>query len=281
MAGRTVLVISSHVARGSVGNRAMTFALERLGFTAWAVPTVLLPHHPGHGPAMRIVTDENRFEAFLHGVVEGAGPLAGVISGYLASPAQAEALAAVVGRLKAEQPDLVYLCDPVFGDAGRLYVEEAQAAAIRDRLLPLADIATPNLFECGWLAGKPDTDGSDLAALAGRLGPPTVVVTSAPALMRGRIGNLLVDKGGAFLAEHPMLDTPVKGTGDLMAALFLARRLQGNEPAKALELAASSTFEILAGTARAGGAELMLPELQHALVQPHSPVGIRRIAIRA
>jgi pyridoxine kinase len=281
MAGRTVLVISSHVARGSVGNRAMTFALERLGFTAWAVPTVLLPHHPGHGAAIQIVTEEGRFESFLQGVVEGAAPLAGVISGYLASPAQAQAVAAVVARLKVEQPDLVYLCDPVFGDAGRLYVEEALADAIRDQLLPLADIATPNLFECGWLAGEPETDGSDLTALAQRLGPPMVLVTSAPALMRGRIGNLLVDRSGAFLAEHPMLQTPVKGTGDLLAALFLARRLQGSEPAKALELAASSTFEVLAGTARAGGDELMLPELQHALVQPRSPVNLRRIAVRS
>ena len=46
-----VISISSHVARGCVGNRAMVFALERLGFETWAVPTVLLPHHPGHGPA--------------------------------------------------------------------------------------------------------------------------------------------------------------------------------------------------------------------------------------
>ncbi len=56
-----VIVISSQVARGSVGNRAMVFALERLGFPVWAVPTVLLPHHPGHGPAERIVPDDSAF----------------------------------------------------------------------------------------------------------------------------------------------------------------------------------------------------------------------------
>ncbi|MEP2575390.1 MAG: pyridoxal kinase, partial [Nitratireductor sp.] len=36
-----VIVISSHVARGSVGNRAAVFALETLGYPVWAVPTVI------------------------------------------------------------------------------------------------------------------------------------------------------------------------------------------------------------------------------------------------
>jgi pyridoxine kinase len=44
----SVIVISSHVVRGSVGNRAAVFALETLGFPVWAVPTVVLPWHPGH-----------------------------------------------------------------------------------------------------------------------------------------------------------------------------------------------------------------------------------------
>jgi hypothetical protein len=48
-APRAVIVVSSHVARGSVGNRAAVFALETLGFPIWAVPTVILPWHPGHG----------------------------------------------------------------------------------------------------------------------------------------------------------------------------------------------------------------------------------------
>jgi pyridoxine kinase len=37
----SVIVISSHVVRGSVGNRAAVFALETLGFPVWAVPTVI------------------------------------------------------------------------------------------------------------------------------------------------------------------------------------------------------------------------------------------------
>jgi pyridoxine kinase len=58
---RAVIVISSHVARGSVGNRAVVFALETLGFPVWAVPTIILPWHPGHGRATRIVPEKNNF----------------------------------------------------------------------------------------------------------------------------------------------------------------------------------------------------------------------------
>ena len=49
-----IIVISSHVVRGTVGNRAAVFALETLGHPVWAVPTVILPWHPGHGPSRRI-----------------------------------------------------------------------------------------------------------------------------------------------------------------------------------------------------------------------------------
>lgn len=282
MSTRTVLVISSHVARGSVGLRAISFALERLGFTVWAVPTVLLPHHPGHGAVTRIVPDEDRFAELLDALLQRAGnaPISAVLSGYLASASQAEAVAGLVGRIKAAQPGTLYLCDPVIGDNDRLYVDTRLAEAIRDKLLPLADLATPNRFECAWLAGDSsmDEDLNALASLAARLARPAVVVTSAPALMCGKIANLLVHDGGAVLAEHPLIQTAVKGTGDLLAAILLARRLEGQKLPKALELATSSTFEIVAATAKAGADELMLPESQQAIVQPRASVHLRRIA---
>jgi pyridoxine kinase len=274
-----VLLISSQVARGSVGNRAMVFALERLGFTVIAVPTVLLPHHPGHGPGTRIATDDKAFDALLQDLIQGgrAAEIIGIVSGYLASEAQAHAVARVVAAVKAARPDALYVCDPVIGDAGRVYVGEALAAAIRDELLPLADIATPNAFECAWLAGQTNTSNPDLGALAKSLAPPTVLATSTPALMRGQIGNLLVTDTETILFEHPELATPVKGTGDLLAALLLARRLEGRDWPKAVEMALSSVFEIVAGTAKAGADELMLAELQTSLAHPHASINVRRM----
>ena len=45
-----ILSISSQVAYGHVGNAAIVPALNALGFEVLPVPTVLLAHHPGHGP---------------------------------------------------------------------------------------------------------------------------------------------------------------------------------------------------------------------------------------
>ena len=274
-----ILLISSHVARGYVGNRAMLFALERLGFTAWIVPTVILPHHPGHGPAHKIVAADDDFTMLIDRVTERSrkGQIAAILSGYLANAAQARSVARAVRALKSARPDTLYLCDPVIGDRGGLYVDEGLAAAIRDELLPLADIATPNAFECAWLAGKADWPSTDLAALARTLPPPTVLITSAPALMRGHIGNLLVTSSETVLFEHPELSTTAKGTGDLLAALLLARLLEGRDLPKAAELALSSVFEIVAGTAKTGADELLLPEFQQSLVTPHAPIGVRRV----
>ncbi len=272
-----VLLISSHVARGSVGNRAMTFALERLGFTVWAVPTVILPHHPGLGPAERIAIEDRAFAGLLDALCENgrAANVAGILSGYFASAAQALTVRRIVETIKVARADALYLCDPVIGDGGKLYVGEALAEAIRDALLPLADMATPNAFECAWLAGA--TADGDLAALARLLPPPATLVTSAPSLMRGAIGNLLVTESDAILFEHPGIATPAKGTGDLLAALLLARRLGGQDWPKAAEMALSSVFEIVAGTAKAAADALTLPALQDSLAHPHAPINIRRM----
>jgi pyridoxine kinase len=274
-----VIVISSHVARGSVGNRAMTFALERLGVTVWAVPTVLLPHHPGHGQVERIVPDDREFSGLLQALVkdEHRRRVAAIVSGYLFSAGQARAVAELVATVKAHRPEALYLCDPVIGDKEGLYIDEAVAAAVRDDLLPLADAATPNAFECAWLAGDSGAGEPDLAALARRLAPPVVLVTSAPALMRGHAGNLLISGDDTVLLEHPLIETPIKGTGDLLAALVTARRLEGRAWPAAAELALASVFEVLAGSAKAAADELMLAALQTALIEPRARIGVRRM----
>jgi pyridoxine kinase len=276
-----IIAISSHVARGSVGLRAMSFALERLGFAVWAVPTILLPYHPGHGPAERIVPDDAAFARLVAALSDRRlGGVAAIVSGYVASPAQAEAIAGLVAAVKAARADALYVCDPVIGDAGQLYVSEAIAAAMRDRLLPLADLATPNAFECAWLAGRVAGGAGDwasLAAAARSLAPPRIVVTSAPALMRGHVANLLVERPEALMAEHRLVESRTKGTGDLLAALLTARLVEGRDPAKALELATASVLALVALTARLGGKELALAAGQDALAQPHARVSLRRL----
>ena len=276
---RAVIVISSHVARGTVGNRAMVFALETLGFPVWAVPTVTLPWHPGHGKAARIVPPPAEFAALMRDL-EGArwlGEVAGVISGYLGDATQAQAVASLVKAVKSVNPSALYLCDPVMGDKEGLYVSGDIAAAQRDRLMPLADIATPNRHELEWMTGvKLETPGA-VAEAALDAGPPTMLVTSSPALMARGTGNLLLTADAAMMAEHRVIERPPNGLGDLTAALFLARLLAGEAAQKALQTTTESVFEVLARAAKRGADELTLETDAQSLSHPMAMVQTRHL----
>lgn len=278
-APQAVLVISSHVVRGSVGNRAVAFALEALGHPVWAMPTVILPWHPGQGPATRLTVPAESFAAMADDIVNARWlpEVGAVLSGYLGDPSHAEAVARIVGAVRKNSPAAHYLCDPVLGDLGGLYVPQATAEAIRDTLVPLASIATPNRYELAWMAGAPLDDNNAIMEAALALGPERVLVTSAVPMIAGGIGNLLLTARQALLVEHRAIDDPPNGLGDLLSALFLARLMAGQGDEKALQTATASVFEILARTMRRGADELTLESDPESLSRPMAMVQTRRL----
>lgn len=274
-----VIVISSHVVRGTVGNRAAVFALETLGFPVWALPTITLPWHPGHGKATRLVPDEASFNALIDDLCNAPWleEVSGILTGYLGAAYQAPAIVRLVNALKAKNPEAVYLCDPVIGDEAGLYVNQETAGVIRDMLLPLADIATPNRFELEWLTGHAIADNTALINAAEMLGPKVVVCTSAHAMMAGSTGNLLVADAGCIMAEHRQVVGPTNGLGDLTAALFLARTLIGQSNELALKQTTASVFEVMARASKRGANELMLAADASSLSHPMAMIQMRRI----
>ena len=275
----SVIVISSHVVRGSVGNRAAVFALETLGFPVWAVPTVILPWHPGHSRATRIVSPPEDFASLIDDLCGAPwlGEVGAVLSGYLGDARQADDVARLVGAVRRANPQAIYMCDPVIGDTSGLYVPESVASAISSKLIPIADIATPNMHELAWLAGAPMADLGSILAAAETLGPARVLVTSAPAMMNGSTGNLLVSGGQSLMAEHRLIPDAPNGLGDLMAATLLARLLEDVAEEKALQMATGAVFEILARTARRGADELTLETDAQSLRTPMAMVNMRRV----
>lgn len=274
-----IIAISSHVVRGSVGNRAIVFSLETMGHPVWSMPTVILPWHPGHGPSTRISVPEAQFSSAIDDIIAsrwGNAPKA-VITGYFGEVGQVSAVARLVEALKGKNPQLTYLCDPVVGDLKGLYVAEPIAAAIRDELLPLADIATPNRYELGWLSGVELESNAQIMDAALSLGPRRVLVTSAIPMMSGGIGNLLLTDRLAIMAEHRMVGNPPNGLGDLTAALFLSRLLKGEGEERALQMTTAAVFEILARSVKRGADELMLSEDYSSFATPMAMVQLRQL----
>ncbi|MBL4786853.1 MAG: pyridoxal kinase [Cohaesibacteraceae bacterium] len=277
-----VLVISSHVAAGMVGNRALSFTLERMGHPVWEIPTVTMPWHPGHGPAKRFATDPDQFDSMLADLSSHPhlGALAGIISGYPGHKDQAKSLAQFITRAKQANPDLVYVCDPVIGDENGLYVPQDIAQTIRDILLPLADYMTPNRFELAWLTETQFENNSDIVDAVRHWPDKTVLVTSAFAMMRNSIANLMITPNRCLLAEHRLVPGVANGTGDLTSALFLANILSGLSDEKLLKTTISSVFEIAHRSASAGFRDLALATYQDRMVHPMAMVSIRSLETR-
>ena len=274
-----VVVISSQVASGMVGGRVSQHILQTMGCAVWFVPTVAMNWHPGIGPAQRRVSAAADLRASFDDLLNHPAGLrpAAVLSGYMGAAEQVAVVRDYIDAAKAADPALRYFCDPVIGDHGRVYVGEKVAAAIRDQLLPLADIAAPNRFELGWLSG--DTDNEALIAQADQaaaLGPAEVLVTSASAFMRGSTAVLQCLNGRAVLAEHRAVAASPHGAGDAFAACYLARMLRGEVAGDALQRAAASVSELLAHT---GDGALALEGNGAALMRPQAPVSLRQVSL--
>ncbi len=258
-----ILAISSQVVRGHVGNSAAVPALQRLGHEVWPLPTVVLSNHPGHPKVAgtRIAPDTMLAMALA---LAGNGWLAqidAVSTGYLPSTGHVAAAAEIIAMVAAARlsplvPAPLVLVDPVLGDDPKgLYIEEPAAHAVREQLLPLATILTPNRFELAWLSGCPVTDPVSAAAAAATLAVPTVVATSVPGA-GGKLVNLLCARAGVTEAAVPRLAKVPHGTGDLLAALYLGATLNGATSQAALQSAVAGVRTAI--DASAGADELQL-----------------------
>jgi pyridoxine kinase len=274
-----ILSIQSEVVTGHVGNAAARFALQRLGHEAWCIPTVLLSSHAGHkgfaGEATSLALLTKLLDALK--AQDRLAHCQGLISGYLGSPEQAEFVAEAVRRAKAANPSLLYCLDPAFGDDGRIYARPGVAEAMAEKLLPLADIVTPNAFELSVLAKLPIIDAPSAAAAVAVLARPLVVAKSVP--IPGRLGAMVVINGTPFVASTPIVANPPRGAGDLFAALFFGHYLHGRLTAQALDLATRGVYHVLA--ASAGLPEMRLIAEQEALVAPPTPIGYRLDPVEA
>ena len=225
-----VLCISSQTVYGPVGNSAAVPALQAEGHEVLQIPTVILSNHPGHGkPAGQstpAVLLEDMFEALNR--IKAFHGLNAVMTGYFTSAAQVIAAAKQITALKLADESLHVLVDPVIGDHGALYVPIDVAEAIRDHLLPLATMTTPNLFELTWLTGI-----ETVVDAVKKLHVAETIVTSVPEKADALATILHVD-GNEYTHIMPRHAKVTHGTGDFLAGCYLAARLK-MAPASAFE----------------------------------------------
>lgn len=277
-----ILSLSSQVAMGHVGNSATAFALRRLGHVVWDVPTTMLSFHPGHGRPEGKALECGAVSAIMRAVVNRARPDM-IFSGYLAVATNGEMLARQLDRLREDAP-CRYILDPVIGDShtGR-YVPQDVASAIRDTLMPRADIVLPNRFELGVLAGMPTETEREVTEAARHLltiGPSAIVCTSAPG-PDDQVHVMVFQQDSAHRISMAAIPDAPHGTGDLFAGVFMARMLDGMPLHHAAALAAAAVHAVIGWSRALGDDDLALVAAQSSLLDPPLEAEVTDLQIRA
>jgi hydroxymethylpyrimidine/phosphomethylpyrimidine kinase len=150
-------------------------------------------------------------------------------TGMLANAAIVEAVAATV----TETGISPLVVDPVFvSKHGHRLLEEDAVGALRDLILPLAALVTPNLPEAAGLAGIPVQTRDDMRRAGDAirsLGVRAVLVKGGH-LEDDRAADLLVHDAGEEWLEDQRVDTPnTHGTGCTLSAAVAGRVAPGGE----------------------------------------------------
>ena len=285
MLGVSILSIQSSVAYGHVGNSAAVFPLQRLGVEVWPVHTVHFSNHTGYGEWRGPLLPADDVRAVIRGVQErGAFPeVDAVLSGYQGGEDIGDVILDAVAKVKAANPAAIYACDPVMGNAkSGCFVHPAIPVLLRERVVPAADLITPNQFELGFLTDTaPRTIAETLASveLARAMGPSIVLVTSVerPDAPADTIEMMAVTDEGAWIVQTPRLPMKANGSGDVTAALFTAHLLSTGDPSVALARTASSVFDLLENTLRSGQRELQLVQSQASIAEPRLQFEVTRL----
>ncbi|MGY3517111.1 bifunctional hydroxymethylpyrimidine kinase/phosphomethylpyrimidine kinase [Micromonospora sp. PTRAS2] len=232
MTPTTVLTIAGSDSGGGAGIQADLKVFAALGAYGTSVLTAVTAQNTRGVDAVlplppRTVTEQ------LDSVL-GDFRVRAVKTGMLGNPAVAEAVAdaARAGRL----PHLVV--DPVLvaTSGHRLGVVEAV-----ERLLPYAEVATPNCAEAAALTGRPVTTVEEMVAAAEALaagGPAHVVVTGGDVDAAGESVDVLVGGGATTLLRARRVRTRHShGTGCSFSAA-IAVRLAAGDPVPAAVAAA-------------------------------------------
>ena len=271
-----ILSIQSHVAYGHAGNSAAVFPLQRLGRVVWPVMTVHFSNHTGYGAWRGPLVAADDVAEVIAGVEDRGAfeTCEAVLSGYQGAEDVGAVVLDAVARVKARNPRAIYCCDPVMGDVGRgMFVRPGIPEFMRDRVVPAADVVTPNHFELDFLAGTTSTTLPGLLAAADRVratGPSVVLVTSAllDDTPHDALDLVVVSADGAWRTRTPRLPLTPNGTGDLTAAVFLAHLLDGRALDDALARTTSAVFAVVEATAAAGDRELRIVQTQELLAEP-------------
>ena len=280
-------MITDSITDADVGNKAAVFPLQLLGFDVDVVNSVHFSNHTGYPSGWTgDVLNGDQLRSILsglekNGLLQNVGHL---LTGYIGSESFLTAVLEVLTTLR-KYNTVRFVCDPVLGDAGKFYVPQELVQVYREKVIPLADVVTPNQFEVQQLTGIEITtveDAKRACQILLDMGPTLVFITSvelkdsksmkSPVITilsaqrsykstnRSDIGDF-DDEFWRF--DAPLFDGHFTGTGDLTAALLLGHSAKAPHNVKAcMEKVVSSMHGVIKRTHESSGNTVFSKELK-------------------
>jgi len=187
-------------------------------------------------------------------------PIAAVKIGMLGSAAVVETVAASL----AEHPGLPVVLDPVLvATSGARLSDNAALSALTDRLMPAADVLTPNLPEAEALLGRTingldDLEGAATTLLRGVRGGVLLKGGHLPGAM---LTDIYVERGSdARIWQHPRRPIEGHGTGCTLASAIAAGLAHGLSRVHAIDGAIAFLQQALASAYRPGRSDIFVPD---------------------
>lgn len=180
----------------------------------------------------------------------------GILTGFLESPEQIHIVSRFLERFRSEET--ITVVDPVMGDGGSLYRSYSpELAKMMIRLVPHADVLTPNLTEACILTETPYSPNPDrrtlfeLCSLLSEMGPEKVVISG---LERGDfLENYIFVRGRSPEIVSVYKTGPCRaGTGDVFSSIIAADTVNGMELTEAVSHAADFIAKALKRTDEIG-----------------------------
>ncbi|MEO1038718.1 MAG: bifunctional hydroxymethylpyrimidine kinase/phosphomethylpyrimidine kinase [Pseudomonadota bacterium] len=239
-----VLIIAGSDSGGGAGIQADIKTVAALGgYAATAITALTVQNTLGvtavHPVPLDIITDQ--IEAVLGDIGADA-----IKTGMLPDPALIEAVAE---RIEAQTPPIPLILDPVMvATSGDVLVSDDAMSAMRDRLVPLAYLVTPNAPEAERLTGikVEDLDGQREAGEALLNAGAKAALIKGGHLDGAEIIDVLVTRNGMRIFSRPRIRTRhTHGTGCTLASACAAFIAQGMSLDRAVEQAGDYLHEAI------------------------------------
>ncbi len=242
-----VLIVAGSDSGGGAGLQADIKAVAALGGHGMCVVTALTAQNTREVRAVHPVPLDF-IEAQFRAVSEDIG-MDAVKTGMLHSAPLLERVAELLREVSV--PVVV---DPVMvAKGGDRLLEREAVQVLKERLLPRADLLTPNLDEAGELLGRPVRNREQMEAAARELvemGAGAVLLKGGH--LEGEPGDLLYDGQRVHFFSAPRIDTPNShGTGCTLASACATGLARGRGLVETVERA-----RLLVRRAIAGGLDL-------------------------